>query len=72
MEAEFFARPILSSPNEMPTRHWELDGEGQPTSLILAAQRRSDLITPVPKAKRQEASKDKVEVSSRATRVMAS
>jgi hypothetical protein len=28
----FFARPIFNSPYAYPGRHWELDGEGQPTN----------------------------------------
>jgi len=28
---DFFERPILNSPYEYPTQHWELDATGQPT-----------------------------------------
>jgi type III restriction enzyme len=59
MAAEFFSRPILNSPYSPPSCHWELDADGQPTSAILETRRRSDLITPVPKAKRQKAAKGK-------------
>ncbi len=71
MEAEFFARPILNSPHEVSTRHWALDGEGRPTSVVLEARRRSDLIAQAPKVKRQKAPKGKVEVTSKATRAIA-
>ena len=27
----FFERPVLNSPYERPSRHWELDDTGQPT-----------------------------------------
>nr|WP_192876691.1 hypothetical protein [Paracoccus jeotgali] len=53
MNETFFERPILNSPYEYPGRHWELDDDGQPTNRIIEARRRSDLITPVPKAKKQ-------------------
>ena len=49
----FFEQPILNSPYAYPGRHWELDGDGQPTNRILEARRRSDLITPVPKPKKR-------------------
>ena len=34
----FFERPILNSPYECPSRHWELDASGQPTNKIIAWQ----------------------------------
>lgn len=53
MSEQFFEKPILNSPNAYPGRHWELDTDGQPTNRILENRRRSDLITPVPKTKKQ-------------------
>lgn len=53
MSEDFFARPILNSPYDYPGRHWELDTDGQPTNRIIENRRRSDLITPVPKPKKQ-------------------
>ncbi|MCC6002432.1 MAG: DEAD/DEAH box helicase family protein [Pararhodobacter sp.] len=53
MSEQFFERPILNSPYEYPSRHWELDKDGQPTNRILETRRRSDLITPVPKPKKR-------------------
>jgi type III restriction enzyme len=50
---QFFERPILNSPYRPPTRHWELDADGQPTTKIVESRRRSDLVTPVPKPKKQ-------------------
>lgn len=41
----FFEKPILNSPYEMPTRHWELDASGQPTQLIAHSRRRAEFIT---------------------------
>jgi type III restriction enzyme len=57
MEPGFFAQPILNSPYAMPQRHWELDADGQPTQRITESRRRSDLITPVPKPKKQKGAK---------------
>ena len=53
----FFERPILNSPYQFPAQHWELD-DGQPTDRVIATRRRSDLITPVPKPKKQRQKKD--------------
>lgn len=48
----FFDRPILNSPYEYPSRHWELDAEGQPTHHVLDRRRRADFVSPVPKPKK--------------------
>ncbi len=56
MSEQFFEKPILNSPYEYPGRHWELDADGQPTNRIIETRRRSDLITPVPKTKKQRQS----------------
>ncbi|MCU0895512.1 MAG: DEAD/DEAH box helicase family protein, partial [Rhodospirillales bacterium] len=53
---QFFDRPILNSPYDHPARHWELNPDGQPTNRILELRRRSELITPVPKAKKRRRS----------------
>jgi type III restriction enzyme len=50
--AQFFDTPILNSPYDVPTRHWELDSAGQPTDLIAPARRSSSLVSPIPKARR--------------------
>ncbi len=34
MTEQFFERPILNSPYAYPSRHWELDDDGQPTGEI--------------------------------------
>lgn len=62
MSDAFFERPILNSPYEYPSRHWELDADGQPTNRLIEARRRSDLITPVPKPKKRKKSKDQTEM----------
>ncbi|MEX0642633.1 MAG: DEAD/DEAH box helicase family protein [Pirellulales bacterium] len=57
MSNPFFDHPILNSPYELPQRHWELDGQGQPTQQIIEARRRADFITPIPKPKKRKSKK---------------
>ena len=54
MTDSFFDRPILNSPYEYPSRHWELDDGGQPTNRILDRRRRVAFITPIPKPKKRK------------------
>ncbi|MBX3057413.1 MAG: restriction endonuclease, partial [Anaerolineae bacterium] len=56
MTEQFFDQPILNSPYQYPTRHWELDGDGQPTNRILEHRRTADFVTPVPKPKKRRKS----------------
>lgn len=51
-ENAFFNNPILNSPYEIPTRHWELI-DGQPTQRIVHSRRLADFVTPIPKARSQ-------------------
>ncbi len=51
MENRFFDQPILNSPYEYPTQHWELDDDGQPTYKVLQGRRNAEFITPIPKPK---------------------
>lgn len=53
MANPFFDHPILNSPYSCPQRHWELDGDGQPTQEIIDARRRAEFITPIPKPKKR-------------------
>ncbi|MDX9863155.1 MAG: DEAD/DEAH box helicase family protein, partial [Rhodospirillales bacterium] len=62
MAESFFEHPILNSPYMYPSRHWELDADGQPTNVIADFRRRSDLITPVPKPKKQRRRKGQIEM----------
>ena len=63
MSNPFFNQPILNSPYERPSRHWELDETGQPTQKIIAIRRRAEFITPVPKPKRRrKTSADQTEI----------
>ncbi|MBK7832650.1 MAG: DEAD/DEAH box helicase family protein [Gemmatimonadetes bacterium] len=54
MSNPFFDRPILNSPYERPSRHWELDESGQPTQRTIETRRRAEFITPIPKPKKQK------------------
>ena len=59
MPSDFFEQPILNSPYEYPSQHWELDAEGQPTNNILEARRKSAFVTPVPKPRKRRRGRDK-------------
>ncbi len=50
----FFEKPILNSPYNYPSRHWELDEQGQPTQKIEEKRRRAEYITPIPKPKKRK------------------
>ena len=54
MNDQFFEKPILNSPYECPSRHWELDDTGQPTQVIRETRRRAEFITPIPKPRKQK------------------
>jgi type III restriction enzyme len=50
----FFDYPILNSPYSCPERHWELDGQGQPTQKVIETRRPAEFITPIPKPKKRK------------------
>ncbi|ABK18532.1 BPTD_3080 family restriction endonuclease [Syntrophobacter fumaroxidans] len=54
MDNRFFEKPILNSPYEYPSRHWELDEQGQPTQRIIEARRPAKFITPIPKPRKRK------------------
>jgi type III restriction enzyme len=58
VENLFFEKPILNSPYEYPTQHWELDSTGQPTQQILPSRRKADFITPIPKPRKKKGEGD--------------
>ncbi len=58
MDNQFFEQPILNSPYEYPSRHWELDASGQPTQQIIESRRPADFITPIPKPRKHKGSVD--------------
>lgn len=47
---DFFSQPILNSPYEAPSRHWELDGDGKPTNKIIERRRRAEFTSATPGA----------------------
>jgi type III restriction enzyme len=53
MITHFFDQPILNSPYQYPSRHWELDEHGQPTGHIAEGRRKASFVTPIPKPKKQ-------------------
>jgi type III restriction enzyme len=57
MDNRFFEQPILNSPYEYPSRHWELDKDGQPTQQIVEKRRGAQFITPIPKPRKQKAAR---------------
>ena len=56
MGDRFFEGPILNSPYEYPSRHWELDATGQPTQRTIESRRLAEFITPIPKPRQQKGS----------------
>ena len=48
----FFSGPILNSPYAPPTRHWQLDANGQPTSTIVPRRRSCSYVSPIPKPRK--------------------
>lgn len=54
MNNQFFEKPILNSPYDYPTRHWDLDEQGQPTQKIIERRRSAEFITPIPKPKKRK------------------
>ena len=54
MDNRFFEQPVLNSPYEYPTQHWELDEQGQPTQQIISSRRRVAFITPIPKPRKHK------------------
>lgn len=54
MIERFFEQPILNSPYQYPFRHWELDGEGQPTQKIIEHRRSAQFVAPIPKPKKRK------------------
>ncbi len=62
MSNPFFDHPILYSPYEYPTKHWELDESGQPTQRIVDRRRRAEFITPIPKPRKRRGSADQQQI----------
>ncbi len=62
MSNPFFDHPILNSPYERPSSHWELDESGQPTQQIIGTRRRAEFITPIPKPKKSKKATQQEEI----------
>jgi type III restriction enzyme len=58
MDNRFFEHPILNSPYQYPTQHWELDDQGQPTQRIIESRRPAAFITPIPKPRKRKGKAD--------------
>ena len=56
MSNPFFEQPVLNSPYDYPSRHWELDETGQPTQKIIESRRQAEFITPIPKPRKRKQS----------------
>ena len=52
MSEPFFEKPILNSPYEYPSAHWELK-DGLPTQHIVHSRRKAEFITPMPEPKKR-------------------
>lgn len=63
MSEQFFERPIINSPYDYPSRHWELDKNGQPTQRIIESRRRAEFITPIPKPRKQNEAKQQTRIA---------
>ena len=50
----FFDQPILNSPYEYPSQHWELDEHGQPTNRSISERRSVAFITPIPQPRKHK------------------
>ena len=50
----FFDQPILNSPYQYPSQHWELDEHGQPTNRSISERRSVAFITPIPQPRKHK------------------
>lgn len=62
MSNPFFEKPILNSPYDYPSRHWELDNTGQPTQQTIQTRRPASFITPIPKPRKQKGMGEQTEM----------
>lgn len=63
MTNQFYDKPILNSPYDYPSRHWELDDSGQPTQRIIEKRRSVKLITPIPKPRKRNRVEEQMRMS---------
>ena len=69
MTDSFFDSPIINSPYECPSRHWELDESGQPTNKIAEHRRPVAFITPIPDPKKHRQGQRKMVFDKNAQRL---
>ena len=62
MDNRFFAQPVLNSPYAYPSRHWELDDDGQPTQKIIENRRSAKFISPIPKPRKRKGQADQLKL----------
>ncbi len=62
MNNKFFEHPVLNSPYEYPSQHWELDESGQPTQQIIESRRRAEFITPIPKPRKRKGTAEQAQL----------
>lgn len=60
MSHDFFEQPVLNSPYECPSEHWELDENKQPTNRTLRQRRSVAFITPIPAPRKQKSTQSKI------------
>ncbi len=53
MNPKFFEQPIINSPYKAPSRHWELDADGQPTHRLIESRRQVRFESPIPAPKKR-------------------
>ena len=63
MSDRFFEQPILNSPYEYPSQHWELDEQNQPTEEIIESRRPAAYVTPIPKARKRKGGAKQAEIA---------
>ena len=56
----FTTAPILNSPYEAPSQHWQLDADGRPTDNIEPGRRISKYFIPIPKSRQTRQQREQV------------
>ena len=69
MSDDFFRNPVLNSPYEPPTHHWELDEDRQPTTERCEGRRSVSFVTPIPKPRKRRASQGQLGLAETTTAV---
>ncbi len=66
---DFYEQPILNSPYDAPTSHWELDDERQPTGAVSEGRRPASFISPIPAPRKRGKKGAKADKSTQQTLV---